>query len=137
MNYSDKERKVHLRQNLQRAKQRKSKKGPCWKMNGYRDKRMFNHLLSVAMEIGAKQKWKCAISGDPLSFSRGGKLKGANPKSCVIDRIDSNIGYTESNIQLLTHEVNITKGELSMSRYVELVTQISDRFKKTMLENGL
>ena len=132
MNYSDKERKVHLRQNLQRAKQRRTKKGPCWKMDGYRDKEMFNYLLSIVMEIGAKQRWRCAISGDPLSFSRGGKLKGANPKSCVIDRINSDIGYTESNIQLLTHEVNITKGQLSMHRYIEIARQISARFKEVV-----
>jgi len=99
-----------LRQNLSRAANR----GPR------------AHAIEVDLDyvfnIGEKQEWKCAVSGEPLEFVRGGiqvPNQNCNLKSCTIDRIDSSLGYVKDNIQLVTWEVNSAKGARSVNRYLE------------------
>ena len=72
-------------QNISRAKNRGTKSWPSeiTKFDVY--------------NIGQKQNWKCAITGDELEFVRGGgkwQNKWCNPQSCTIDRIDPTKGYT-------------------------------------------
>lgn len=93
-----------LSNNISRAKNRGSKSWPSeiTKFDAY--------------EIGERQNWKCAITGVDLEFTRGGtnwQNKWCNPNSCVIDRIDPSIGYTKSNIQLLTHKANAWKSNFT------------------------
>ena len=114
----------HIRQNFQRAKGRWD-----WKMSGYRDYYGIRRLVVAAMKIGEKQNWKCALTGDSLEFTRGGTFfagKWCNPKSCTIVRIDSSIGYTEDNIQLVTHEANTLKGAIEPDQLFELVSKINN-----------
>ena len=47
----------------------------------------------------------CAISGLALGTSRGNN-RDKNPFAGSIDRIDSNVGYEQGNVRLLTHWVN-------------------------------
>ena len=77
--------------------------------------------------IGEKQDWKCAITGDTLEFVRGGmhwQNKWCNPQSCTIDRIDPTKGYTVDNIQLLTHKANTWKSSFTH----EELKDLSERF---------
>lgn len=66
---------------------------------------------------GYQQDWRCAITGDPLEFTRGGQefnRAWANPRSCTNDRIDPEQGYTPDNLQLVTWEANLFKQAFTM-----------------------
>ncbi len=43
-----------------------------------------------------------------------------------IDRIDSNIGYEEGNIQWVDKRINMMKGSLSNEEFIELCTKVSE-----------
>lgn len=44
------------------------------------------------------------------------KGKGRVPTNLSIDRIDSALPYTKSNVQLVCYQVNLMKSELSQSQ---------------------
>jgi hypothetical protein len=92
-----------LGENISRAKSRK-------------DDKVVEIDKYYAYLIGEKQGWKCALTGVPLEFERGGQFfhgKWCNPNICVIDRIDSDRGYVKGNIQLLTHKMNTFKSSFT------------------------
>ena len=73
---------------------------------------------------GYEQGWRCAITGDPLEFTRGGQEfngQWANPRSCTNDRIDPSQGYTHENLQLVSWEANLFKQGFTMSQLTTLV----------------
>lgn len=115
-----KERLLFLRQNLARA--------------GSRGDASQEILVDAdyCFSVGEKQGWRCALTGDLLEFERGGTYWGGkwcNPKSCTIDRIDSNLGYVEGNIQLVTWEVNCIKQHFENNEFVKLCTKVADHHK--------
>jgi hypothetical protein len=78
---------------------------------------------------GRDQQWRCALTGNELSFDRGGEEfngQTANPKSCSIDRIDPNKGYVPGNIQLVTWEANLLKRNFDMQELKRLVRSMVD-----------
>jgi hypothetical protein len=78
---------------------------------------------------GHLQGWRCALTGDPLSFERGGQEfngQTANPKSCSIDRVDPHKGYTSDNIQLVTWEANLLKRNFTMQELKRLAKSLVD-----------
>lgn len=84
------------------------------------------------MEIGKKQKWRCAITGDPLEFVRGGTYNNnnSNAGSCSIDRIDSSGSYEASNIQLVTWQSNLAKSGMTMTQLKEWVSRANRRLRR-------
>ena len=111
---------VFLSQNLRRAHKRE---------NPYE----ITIDLDYLYDIGWKQNWKCALSGDDLEFERGGDwIDNTNPKSCTIDRIDSNLGYIPGNIQLLSWRINRLKRDYSQDELLSIVYAIH----KTKLDNS-
>ncbi len=54
------------------------------------------------------QKGKCAVTGVPLSIENG-TPRHKNPWKVSIDRIDSDKGYHNNNIRLVTHWYNNAK----------------------------
>jgi hypothetical protein len=67
----------------------------------------FTHDLTLPylVNLWIAQEGRCAITGLALD-TRGGNWRDKNPLACSIDRIDSNIGYEQGNVRLLTHWVN-------------------------------
>ena len=67
----------------------------------------FTHNLTLhyLAELWIEQRGRCAISGLALD-TKGGDWHDKNPLACSIDRIDSNIGYEQGNVRLLTHWAN-------------------------------
>jgi hypothetical protein len=81
---------------------------------------------------GYKQGWLCAITGNELSFERGGSQfngQTANPRSCSIDRINPNRGYESDNIQLVTWEANLFKRNFPMQDLARLAKSMVDHLK--------
>jgi hypothetical protein len=88
---------------------------------------------NYAYVIGEKQGWKCALTGVPLEFERGGQLfhrKWCNPNICVIDRIDSDRGYVEGNIQLLTHRINTFKSAFTEKELYDICELVVEARRK-------
>lgn len=86
--------------------------------------------LDYLYSIGEKQKWKCALTGLPLEFTRGGTNWGGfwcNPMSCTIDRIDSKKGYVEGNIQLVIWKINSLKKDTDNQEFIELCKLVSKK----------
>ena len=107
---------IHLRANLVRAQNRGDKSYPI-EVN-----------LDYVYEIGAEQDFLCALTGEELEFTRGGTMwlgKWCNPNSCTIDRIDSNKGYVEGNIQLVTWKANCIKQHLDNEEFIEFCKDVA------------
>jgi hypothetical protein len=109
-----------LRQNLQRAANRTENTQPI------------EVDLDYIYDIGAEQDFYCALTGEELEFTRGGQYwlgKWCNPNSCTIDRIDSDKGYIEGNIQLITWKANCLKQHLNNSEFIEFCKDVA-RYNK-------
>ncbi len=78
-----------------------------------------NLEFSVTPEFGwslfLKQDRKCALSGVDISFGN------AWNKICTasLDRIDSNIGYTETNVQWVHKNINLMKRAMSDAEFLD------------------
>lgn len=113
------QRLSHINSNLQRARNRK-------------DQQKFSISLDEIWKIGERQKWKCALTGIPLEFTRGGSIwrgRVCNRRSCSLDRIDSTRGYVSGNIQLVTWEVNCIKTNMENQEFIKLCKQVSRTHK--------
>ena len=67
----------------------------------------------------------CSLCGDPFVFTS--EPRGALHPS--IDRIDNNIGYLKTNIQLVHWVCNNSRGKLSISDYISLCQKTVDHAK--------
>ena len=63
----------------------------------------------------SQQDNRCKYSSIPISFEEG---------TCSVDRIDSSIGYSKDNIQLVHKTVNIMKNNLSHQEFLDLCSKI-------------
>lgn len=84
--------------------------------------------IDYVYKVGSSQDFLCALSGEELEFTRGGQLwlgKWCNPNSCTIDRIDSNKGYVEGNIQLITWRANCLKQHLNNDEFIEFCKDVA------------
>lgn len=63
----------------------------------------------------SEQNGLCAVSGIPLTFTKG---QGHIPTNASVDRIDPTKGYAKDNIQLVAHQVNTMKSNLSFDQLI-------------------
>jgi hypothetical protein len=69
----------------------------------------FNLTIDYIKELFVKQNHKCFYTNLPISET-----------NFSIDRIDSNLGYTQDNIVLCLWNVNKMKNDLSLDRFYQL-----------------
>ena len=81
--------------------------------------REFEISIDDVLDCLYKQNNKCALSGVEFSIDNKPSL----------DRINSNLGYTKDNIQLLLKEVNIMKSNLDQDKFLELCSFIGKKKK--------
>lgn len=74
------------------------------------------------MDILISQNWKCALSGELLTFPKSSKNKSNFTAS--IDRIDSSKGYIAGNVQWVHKKVNIMKMNMSDKIFKEWCKKI-------------
>ena len=86
----------------------------------------FNITIEYIWNLFIKQDRKCMYSGVELQFNNYilGKETTAS-----LDRIDSNLGYTEGNVQWIHKELNFMKQELSEERFFNWIKLIYE-YKK-------
>lgn len=70
----------------------------------------FNLSCGYVKSILREQDGKCAITGEPMTFVSG---RGIVKTNMSIDRIESRLGYTQGNIQLVCHYVNTSKQDMN------------------------
>lgn len=70
--------------------------------------------------VHSEQKGLCLYSNLPISWDVSGWNHTAS-----IDRVDNDIGYTEDNVQLVHKEVNMLRGPLTDSRFIELCKMVA------------
>ena len=75
-----------------------------------------------------QQEFKCALTGIPLNVIH---LQHKDSNASV-DRIDSNKGYTNDNIQWVTKDVNKMKNDLNQDHFIQMCNLIA----KTKCNNG-
>ena len=78
-------------------------------------------------DLYVKQEGKCAISGREMTFICG---EGRITTNISIDRIDSSVGYLESNIQLVCIQANKMKSELNLEDLVSWAEDIVNHDKR-------
>ena len=61
----------------------------------------------------------CALSGRTLVFTIG------HDDSPSIDRINSNNGYTKSNIQIVTSRVNVAKNNMTDEEFIKMCVDVA------------
>jgi hypothetical protein len=72
----------------------------------------YDMSMEFLEELWNNQKGKCAITHIDMTHTI---LQGRIPTNLSIDRIDSNRGYTRTNVQFVCVAINIMKSNLSMS----------------------
>lgn len=87
------------------------------------DVREFGITVPFLVDLLERQDGKCALSGLPmLTTTHRDERPGderCNPSKLSIDRIDSSLGYTEDNVQLVRWRVNSMKMEMTSAEYKE------------------
>jgi len=72
----------------------------------------------------AEQGGRCALSGLGIEWQEVGSEHTAS-----IDRIDSNLGYTQENCQLVHKDINMMKQSFSQEYFVQLCRAVADKVK--------
>lgn len=74
--------------------------------------------LKYLWELYEKQERKCALSGINLNFKKN--------HAYSVDRIDSNIGYIDGNIQIVHKDINRMKLDYSQKEFLQICNDIYD-----------
>lgn len=70
--------------------------------------------IEFMLELLERQGGRCAISGQELTFIKVPGLGKVNTNASI-DQVKAGGGYTEDNVQLVCHAVNIMKLDMSLT----------------------
>ena len=96
------------------------------KLRAKRRDKEFNLSKKYLWELYKKQSGKCALSNMNIDFESDSNLS-KNKGTASLDRIDSNIGYIEGNVQWVHYKVNIMKNEYSMDEFIKMCKLITEQ----------
>lgn len=97
----------------------------CLKHTRFADKRLnreFDIDLEFLIDLYAKQKGRCAISGVPMTHARNDLF------AISIDRISNKGGHTRDNVQLVCQAMNLAKREYSNANIHRFMLATHDIF---------
>lgn len=94
------------------------------KTGAQRRKIVFDLSIEYVYNLFRKQNRKCYYTGTPLTFPSNKKER--SQANASLDRIDSNKGYTEGNVQWVDKKVNRIKHTLSDQEFKELCRQVTE-----------
>ncbi|QWM89388.1 endonuclease [uncultured phage cr151_1] len=83
----------------------------------------FNISVEYLNKLYEEQEHVCALSGISLEPDLNLTMQQQNMS---IDRINSDIGYEEGNIQWVDKRINMMKGSLSNEEFIELCTKVAN-----------
>lgn len=76
------------------------------------------------LDLYEKQEGLCALTGWPIGWPEKGLTSTVS-----IDRIDSQEGYLQGNVQLLHKDVNMAKQQYSQEYFVGMCQAVADKIK--------
>ena len=76
------------------------------------------------LNLYEEQEGLCALTGWPIGWSKQGLTATVS-----IDRIDSEEGYLQGNVQLLHKDVNMAKQKYSQDYFIEMCKAVANREK--------
>lgn len=87
---------------------------------------------NINFDITNKEIWSiyesqngcCNLSGIPIIFPKA--CRELNDNSVSIDRVDSNMGYVKTNIQLIHKELNKMKYNLDNNLFINMMLKINE-----------
>lgn len=94
----------------------------------------YNVSTEFLWNLFLKQDKKCALSGLPLKLATYNRVTNtgksqhynADIVTASLDRKDSNLGYTENNVQWVHKIVNIMKGAINDNDYIYFCKKIAE-----------
>lgn len=87
---------------------------------------VFTISIDDVAELMEKQLWMCALTGYRITFPEVGSPQATDAS---IDRIDSHLGYTKENIQLVHKKVNMMKQHYSQEEFIAVCQAVADKVK--------
>lgn len=84
---------------------------------------IFDLTCEYLNELFIEQNERCALSGVKLTMPLVGnkyKVKG----NASVDRIDSNRGYVEGNVQWVHRDINFMKQQFSQEHFIEMCEKV-------------
>lgn len=85
----------------------------------------FNITIDNIHKLFIKQGGKCKLSGIPLNFAVR-HYKNYKDQDASVDRLDSSLGYSLGNIQIVHKTINIMKGEYLNKEFIEYCKMIDE-----------
>jgi len=82
----------------------------------------FDLTIEYGHQLWLDQDKKCTLSGVPIEFPKPGE------KTCTasLDRIDSNVGYVQGNVQWVHKDINLMKNKLEQSYFIQLCKSVAE-----------
>lgn len=74
------------------------------------------------------QEGRCIYTNEPIALPKDFTDLWQNPLVASIDRIDSNSGYIDSNFQLVTKKVNMSKQSLSNQDFIDICKKVAKNY---------
>ena len=102
--------------------------GHYWSVIKNRAKKRGNELeisIEYAYEILEKQKFKCALSGLDIYLPNSDNKRW----TATLDRIDSNKGYINGNVQWLHKDINTMKWDFDQDKFLKYCKLIAENNK--------
>lgn len=77
----------------------------------------FEITMKDAWNLFQEQGEKCALSGQKINFKE---------PTASLDRIDSSKGYTIDNVQWVHKDINISKWDFTMDKFLEICRMVTE-----------
>ncbi len=101
-----------------------------WRLTAERRGLKFDITSQDIEDKFIKQDGKCALTGKQLKLPLNSADVRCSRYNISIDRIDNNIHYTKSNIQIVDKKVNFVRGNLSIKDFVDLCKSVCNNAEK-------
>lgn len=83
----------------------------------------FNITIEYIWDLYEKQNRSCALTGRPISFKQSRRTT-EEETTASLDRINSNLGYIEGNIQWVHKDVNLMKNHFNQDYFIKTCQEI-------------
>lgn len=102
------------------------------KHNAFVRKLEYSLSKEYLWELFLKQNRKCALTGLEIWFGISNKEKrfGKKEQTASIDRIDSNGGYVENNVQWVHKDINNIKQDYTVDEFVNYCKLVVENYEK-------
>ena len=111
----------------------------CAKRRAKKKQLEFDITESFIWDLYLQQRAKCVYTNTKMTLTYAQSNDNTtsyfkHPHNVSIDRINSSLGYTKDNVQLVTAEVNIMKGRMRHNHFLHMCQAITKHHQHTYQE---